>query len=233
MRQTLEALLPSRGPPADHRRPRDPRRAQPHPARDDAQGARRRRRRPPGAAAAGRPPASLDLRRGALRAGCARPASASSRRCSTTSRTDRVPDALPARAARRPRRRRLRPLRQLRRADALDRRSPTPRSAEAERAARPARASSSSRARCGRPGWPPSASTSRARSPTAPSEGRAVARLTDLGHGQALRELFREAPPTVRCRRPWSRPSSRCSATGARGSTATRSWSSSRRPGRR
>ncbi len=53
------------------------------------------------------------------------------------------------------------------------------------------RASRSRRARCGRPRWPTSASTSRARSPKAAEEGRAVGRLTDLGHGQLLRALFR------------------------------------------
>ena len=56
-------------------------------------------------------------------------------------------------------------------------------------------ASWSSRARCGRPRWPTSASTSRARSARRRREGRAVARLTDLGYGQALRELFAPATP--------------------------------------
>ena len=54
----------------------------------------------------------------------------------------------------------------------------------------PAPVSRCSRARCGRPRWPTSASTSRARSRSA-EEGRVVARLTDLGLGQALRDLFR------------------------------------------
>ena len=78
-----------------------------------------------------------------------------------------VPDALPARPARRPRGGRLRPLRQLRRPRALRRRVRRPRSR------RPARGWPgpgwwSSRARCGRPRSPTSASTSRARSPRAP-----------------------------------------------------------------
>ncbi len=37
----------------------------------------------------------------------------------------------------------------------------------------------------------------------AAEEGRAVARLTDLGHGQALRDLFREGTGTAPCRCPW------------------------------
>ena len=78
-----------RGPAAEHGRAGDVRRAQPHPARDDAQGARRRRRRPPGARRLGGDRPAVGLRRGALRAGSPRPASASSRRCSTTSTTDR------------------------------------------------------------------------------------------------------------------------------------------------
>ena len=85
----------------------------------------------------------------------------------------------------------------------------------------PARRRRSSRARCGRPRWPTSASTSRARSPRRAEEGRAVARLTDLGYGQALRELFAPATPG----RPGAGAAgpggaSRCSATGARRSTA-------------
>ena len=135
----------------------------------------------------------VGLRRGALPPGDRGPRA----RAAGDARLPRhrpVPDALPARPARRPRGGRLRPLRQLRRARARPPTSPTARSTEADGAAGPARAWSSSRARCGRPRWPTSASTSRARSPRAPSEGRAVARLTDLGYGQALRELF--APAT-------------------------------------
>ena len=65
----------------------------------------------------------------------------------------------------------------------------------ASAAARPAPAWPSSRARCGPPRWPTWASASRARSASGPAEGRAIARLTDLGHGQALRELFGEGAP--------------------------------------
>ena len=120
----------------------------------------------------------------------------------------RLPDALPARPARRPRGRptaaaattaaALEP-----RHRGLRRRAST----EAERAAGPARAWWSSRARCGRPRWPTSASTSRARSPRRAEEGRAVARLTDLGYGQALRDAVRgRTPRTARCRCRWCRP---------------------------
>ena len=104
--------------------------------------------------------------------------------------TDRLPDALPARPARRPRRRRLRALRQLRR--------PGPRrhrlrgvGRRGRRAARRVPACRSSRARCGPPAWPRWASSSRARSRRAPRRAAPIARLTDLGHGQALRDLFR------------------------------------------
>ena len=109
----------------------------------------------------------VGLRRGALRAGSPRPASASSRRCSTTS----TPTGC-----------RMRFLReQLDDPEAADcgrcdncgglalvgRRLRRRRVEEAgARLARPGRAWSS-RARCGRPRWPTSASTSRARSPTA------------------------------------------------------------------
>ena len=107
-----------------------------------------------------------------------------------------LPDAVPARPARRPRRPQA-----CGRCDncgglTCQRRGLRPgRGDAAERLARPGRAWSS-RARCGPPRWPTSASTSRARSPTPPTEGRAVARLTDLGYGQPLRDLFR--PGTAR-----------------------------------
>ena len=61
---------------------------------------------------------------------------------------------------------------------------------------------------------------------TGASEGRAVARLTDLGHGQACASSSVTPPPTGRCRRDWCRQWWRCSATGAPAST--RSWWSSR-----
>ena len=112
---------------------------------------------------------------------------------------------------------RLRPLRQLRRA-----RPCRPSVSEAARRggrgpAGPARRRRRAAQDVAHRRWPTSASTSRARSPTAPSEGRAVARLTDLGYGQALRELFRAGTagrpgPGAAGRAPWSR----CSATGAR-----------------
>ena len=79
-------------------------------------------------------------------------------------RDRRLPDALPARPARRPRGGRLRPLRQLRRPRRSPPRSRPPRSRR-PRPGCPAPASSSSRARCGRPRWPTSASTCAARSP--------------------------------------------------------------------
>ncbi len=170
----------------------------------------------------------VGLRRGAVRAG-ARGPRARAARDARLPRHRPVPDAVPARPARRPRAPPLRPLRQLRRPRACRRRSPR------RRSRRPRRG-------CRGPGvvveprkmWPTalatSGSTSRARSPTAPSEGRAVARLTDLGYGQALRELFRAALPTARSRCRWCAPSSRCSATGA--PRWTPSCASSRPPGR-
>ena len=105
----------------------------------------------------------------------------------------RVPDAVPARAARRPGGRRLRPLRQLRRAHPVGRRCPTTALTEAT-------------ARLARPGvaveprkmWPTALANLgidlKGKIAEGASEGRAVARLTDLGHGQALRALF--APAT-------------------------------------
>ena len=66
---------------------------------------------------------------------------------------------------------------------------------EADAAAVPTRECRSSRAGCGRPRWPTSASTSRARSPRVPRRAGSVARLTDLGYGQALRDLFRDGTP--------------------------------------
>ena len=65
----------------------------------------------------------------------------------------------------------------------------------------------------------------------AAEEGRAVGRLTDLGHGQALRALFRPDAPDGPVPRRWSTPSSRCSATGTpRGRPARPASSTSSRP---
>ena len=65
------------------------------------------------------------------------------------------------------------------------------------RAAGPGRASTSTRGCSGPPAWTVSACRSRARSP--PDEallpGRALARLSDLGWGQRLREVLREDAP--------------------------------------
>ena len=80
----------------------DLRRPEPHPPRDDAQGARRRRRGRPGARRLDRHRAGLGLRPGALRpggGGAARRAGGDAR----LHRHRRLPDAVPARAARRPR----------------------------------------------------------------------------------------------------------------------------------
>ena len=187
VRQTLEALA-DRG-HAGHGRARDPGRAQPQPARDHAQGARRRRCRPPGARRLGGHRPAVGLRRRALRAGPRGPG-ARAGRDARLPRHRRLPDALPARAARRPRGGRLRPLRQLRR--------PEPRRdrVDARRSRRPAPdwpgpAYRSSRARCGPPRWPTLGIDLKGKIAEPAEEGRAVARLTDLGHGQALRALFR------------------------------------------
>ena len=109
-----------------HGRARDPGRAQPQPARDDAQGARRRRRRPPGARRLGGHRRSRGPTTPSATERVARGPRARAARDARLPRHRRLPDALPARAARRPRGGRLRPLRQLRRAeprrDRLDRR---------------------------------------------------------------------------------------------------------------
>ena len=105
--------------------------------------------------------------------------------------TDRCRMELPPRPARRPRRRAVRALRQLRRSRAAGRGRPRP-------------SLDSARTQLSRPGvaiqprkmWPTALDSMgldlKGKIKTAASEGRAVARLTDLGHGQALRELFRE-----------------------------------------
>ena len=84
VRQTIEVLAAER-PAPEHARAGDVRRAQPHPAGDDAQGARRRRRGPAGARRLGGDRSRVGLRRRSATTGSPRPASASSRRCSTTS----------------------------------------------------------------------------------------------------------------------------------------------------
>ena len=167
VRQTLEVLAED-GPADVHRRPRDARRARPHPARDDAQGARRRRCRTPRAGRLDRDRRAVGLRRGALRPRHRGPR-ARAAGDARLPRHRRLPDGLPARPARRPRRRRraLRPLRQLRRADAVRRRL-RGRARRRGRAAGPARrrrrAAQDVADRPRRP-W---ASTSRARSPRPP-----------------------------------------------------------------
>ena len=109
----------------------------------------------------------------------------------------------------------LRPVRQLRRPRALPTSVEQAAVGEAARAAVAARAWSSSRARCGPARWPTSGSTSGAGSASQAEEGRAVARLTDLGHGQALRDAV---PRGRRGRggpgRRWHRRWSTCSTTG-------------------
>ena len=96
-------------------------------------------------------------------------------------------------------------------------------------------ASTSRRARSGRPAWPRSASTSRARSPADEqmADGRAVARLSDIGWGTRLRELVGpgaadDAPVTPRS----STPSSPCSRRGAGRSAPSPSWRCRRGPAR-
>ena len=168
---------------------RDPRRPQPLPARDDAQGARRRRRRTPGQGRAGSRPGSRGPTTRSATAGSARPASASRPRCSTTS----TPTSAGCGSC----------------AEQLD----DPEAADCGRcdncggltldAAVSAEAVEQAEARLARPGvpieprkmWPTALANlgidlkGKIREPA--EEGRAIARLTDLGHGQALRALFR------------------------------------------
>ena len=91
----------------------------------------------------------------------------------------------------------------------------------------------SSRGRSGRPASTDSACACKGRIPAdeRPAEGRALARLTDLGWGGALRELFAPAPPMPRCRPRCSPRACGCSPSGT-GPTA-RSPSSRCRRGRR
>ncbi len=208
------------------------RRPPPHPARDDAQGARRRRRRAPGPRRLGRHRPAVGLRRRALRAGRRGPASASSRPCSTTSpptgcRMRFLRDQLDDPDAPRD----VRPLRQLRRPRPVRRRL---RARPLERGRRPAGPARGRRSQP-RKMWPTALANARRRPQgqdrrRAAEEGRAVARLTDLGHGQALRELFRPdaddgpVPDAAGARR--RRGAGRLAPRGRR-----RSWWSSRRPG--
>ena len=75
--------------------------------------------------------------------------------------------------------------------------------AEADGAAGPARRGRSSRARCGRPRWPTSASTSRARSPRAPRRaGRSPGSPTSAT-GRRCGRCSGRRPRTARCRRRW------------------------------
>ena len=127
----------------------------------------------------------------------------------------RLPDAVPARAARRPR-----GAADCGRCDncgGLDL-STDVRAAAVEAA----------EARLARPGvaveprkmWPtgarqPRRSTSRARSPTAPTEGRAVARLDRPRARPGAARAVPRRSPTARCRRRSRARSSRCSATGS------------------
>ena len=149
VRQTLEVLA-AEGRADEHRRARDSGRALPHPAGDDAQGARRRRRGTPRRRRLDRHRAAVGLRRRALRRGSPRPASASSRRCSTTSPPTGAAWGSCATSSTTRRPRRLRPLRQLRRAR---RSAASPRRPSARRApaARPPGRGRRSPARCGRP----------------------------------------------------------------------------------
>ena len=205
--------------PDEHRGPRDPGRARPHPARDDAQGPRRRRSRPTG-------PGGLDGDRqewvydADRYAGSPRRASASSRRdarlpgpigCRMAFLRDQLDDPAPT-------------------CGRCDNCGATPRAAErvvSETAASPTPADGSpGRASAGAAqDVAHGARHDRDRSPgkiaEAAEEGRAVARLTDLGHGQALRDRCsgqdaEDGPVPV----PWSRPCSRCSATGDRAADA-------------
>ena len=104
-----------------------------------------------------------------------------------------LPDALPARAARRPGRRGLRSLRQLRRPDALHR-DLDRRGRGGAGPAGPARGGGGAAEDVAhRPGR--SRSGAEGQDLSGAEEGRAIARLTDLGHGNALRDLFREGTP--------------------------------------
>jgi ATP-dependent DNA helicase RecQ len=104
-----------------------------------------------------------------------------------------LPDALPARAARRPGGRRLRALRQLRGLRAPGRCLHVG-AGGGRRPAGPAGRGGRTRKM-----WPTALANLgvdlKGKIAAGASEGRAVARLTDLGHGQALRDLFRPDAP--------------------------------------
>ena len=219
------------GPAAEHRRAGDPRRAGPHPAGDDAQGARRRRRRPPGAGRLGRPPAATWVYDAERYRRVAEAREREQQAMLDYLDTDRVPDVVPARPARRP-------------GGAPTAGGATTAAGSTCRArACPRRPSPRPAQRLSRPGvvveprklWPtgagqPRRRPARARSPRAPAQGRAVARLTDLGYGQALRDLFRAGHP----RRAGPGAAGAGRARGARRLAACgrrRSSWSSRRPG--
>ena len=181
------------GPSAVDRDPRDPRRARAQPARVDAQGPRRRRRRPAGAGRLGRDRAPVVLRRRALRPR-RRGARARAAGDARLPAHHRVPDALPPRAARRPRR----PTD----CGRCDNCGGLTLSASVSEAA-----VAEAGQRLSRPGvvleprrmWPTALSNLgldlKGKIAAGAEPGRTVARLTDLGHGQALRALFREDTP--------------------------------------
>ena len=138
-------------------------------------------------AAGSRTGQDVGLRRGALRAGSPRPREREQQamldyldtdQCRMRFLRDQLDD---------PEARRLRPLRQLRRARAVAPRSPSAAVDEAgERLARPGRGGRAAQDvadRAGQPRHRPQGQDRRRRR----AEGRAVARLTDLGYGQALR----------------------------------------------
>ena len=192
VRETLAALAESDRPmsTAD---PRDPGRARPQPARVDAQGARRRRRGPARAGRLGRDRPSRGTTTPSAMPGSPRRASASSRRCSSTSAPTSAGCASCASSST----------------------IPTPPTAAAATTAvgcpSPTDVSEAAVAEAGerlsRPGvvveprkmWPTALTNLgldlKGKIAEGAEPGRAVARLTDLGHGQALRALFREDTP--------------------------------------
>ena len=180
-------------------RARDGRRRPAHPARAAAQGARRRRRRAAGAGRLDRRPGSPGPTTPSATSGSRPPGSASSSSMVDYEHTDACRMAFLQECARRRHRSAVRAVRPLRRTLVPHRRPRAPRS-EQRASGWPAPGSSSSRARSGRPAWTGSASRSRARSaPTRRMRPAArVARLTDLGWGQRLRD---PAAATTRPRR--------------------------------
>ena len=179
---------PTHGAAVD-RRPRDLRRPQPHPARDDAQGPRRRRRGPPGPGRLGVDRPASGPTTPTATSGWPRRASASRRRCWPTSTPTGAgcaflreqlddPEAAPTAGA------------ATTAAGSTCRPRSAPRRSRRPRSGWPAPASRSSRARCGRPRLANLGLDLKGKIAAGAEEGRAVARLTDLGHGQALRALF-------------------------------------------